>query len=142
MPLTITPSNVILVSGSYDSKPVASGVSITAGDILTLNASGGTEWYLADAAVANRDGTYNLWVALNDGEVGQIVPAARAGSVISLGLTGLDGDPFYLGSNGEIAYPSEVTTADKLTFLGYGNASSYFVFQPTVTTVAAGSVIA
>lgn len=127
--LSITPANVVKISGIPRSDTVASGVTITAGKIITFV---NNEAVLASNASEALSGGGGLAIAINSASAGQPVSSLENGAV-DLGISSIEGSFFVLGVDGAILPSDELSEDDWLSILGYGNSSDYLVFNPTVS---------
>lgn len=129
--LSITAANVTLNSGNVENADAATGVTVTAGQTCTLDSSNNV--VLAANTSTALAGTNGLFIALANASPGQPVPLAQKGASIDLGVSSIDGLPYFIGAAGEIVPFGDLTTGDVLSFLGYGTTSDNFVLSPVVT---------
>lgn len=138
--LTITSTDVKKISGNERTAKVYAGVTVTAGQVVTLNSS--QEVVLASTTTAELagGGTVNagLFIALSGGSPGQTIALASTGSVIDLGVTGIQGKFLFLdGTSGGIDDShSALISAEIVSSIGYGNDSDQVVFSPIITGIA------
>lgn len=132
--LSITPADVVLVNGSTSELTTATGTTITAGDILTVDSNGNA--VLASNTTQDLSGggspPKTIYLALNNSSPGQPVSVALPGSIIDLNIAPISSSIFFLGGPGEILPSDEIAEDDWMTYLGHGNASDFFVFSPKV----------
>lgn len=129
--LVFTATDVIQISGTYETAKTAAGVTVTAGQICTKDTSGNvvlavnTSWALS--------GQYNLYMALTGAAPGQSILLANPDSVVDYGAT-VEGILYYLSSTaGALEPAADLSSSDYLSVVAYGNSSDYLVFDPILT---------
>jgi hypothetical protein len=135
--LSITAANVKQVFGAEPiSRKVATGVTITAGLLVYLDAG---LVKIAGVSSAVISGSGGLYLALSAGTADQWVSLAKVGSIITLG-TGTIGKVYFLGASGTF-HPDQthLTTGNFVTIAGYINLDGRLVLRPvpTSTTIPA-----
>ncbi len=120
--LTVTPANVVLVSGSADNGRAA-GEAFTAGMAVYLKTTTST-WFKAQCDGTAEEAGYNtlLGIALNTGVLHQPASVALPGSVVNMGATVAIGVIYDISAAaGGVAVDADiVTTGQRKTILGIG----------------------
>lgn len=128
--ITITPSDVVKVSGSTTKGTLASGVTVVQGKLCTLNSS--SEIVLADPSTLALSNSYEILLAASSGSPGQEITLFQKGAVIDIGQTSGHGKALFLQSAGTMsdAY-GDYATGEFPVFVGYLNEDFNFVLDPT-----------
>lgn len=130
--LSFTSTDVKLTSGNVTTATVATGQTITAGNVVTLDSNGdivqaaNTSWALS--------GQYGIYIALTDAAAGQECTYANPDAVIDIGSVSTDGIMYFVSSTaGSVEPYADLTTGDYLTAVCYGDANDDLVLSPIAT---------
>lgn len=129
--LAITSTDVIPVTTNYDNKIVASGVTIVAGEVCTLDSNG--KVVKADNGASTTAGDNEIFLALSGGTAGQIVTLLRNNSTVTVSAVLTAGTPYYLSATaGKICPHADLVSTNIVVQLGYAISTTSFKFSYTV----------
>jgi len=133
--IAITAANVIAGSGASVDRAHNAGASLTAGQVVYLEASSGT-YKLADCNSATAEVRVPVGIALNAAGSGQPVAVLTKGP-ITIGGTVTGGVAYYLsGTPGGIRPVADNTTGDYPAILGIASSSSVLQVNIQASSVA------
>lgn len=121
--LSITAANVAAVSGASIDRSKNAGASVTAGQLVYLEAATST-WKLADCNSATVEARTPTGIALHAAASGQPLAVLTAGP-ITIGATLTAGVAYYCsGTAGGIAPVADVTTGWYVTIVGIATSTT------------------
>jgi hypothetical protein len=131
--LSITPADVQVTSTSnQETRIVATGVTVTAGSVCTLDSNG--KVILAECDSSTNNGGQGLYIALSGATASQPVVLARPGTDITISSVMTTGIFYYLSATaGSIIPVADLVSTNYVTQLGYAKSATVFSFSPTVT---------
>lgn len=135
--LTITAANVLPGSNASIKRGIA-GATITAGQVVYLDAATTGEWLLADAdhASAAARGSGDIGIALNGAADGQPIAVQTDGN-ITIGATMTAGLAYFLSPTpGEIGVYGDILSGDYVTLVGISTSTTVLSLNFKYTGVA------
>ena len=113
--LSITPANVVLVSGQTGDG--TAGGTITAGMAIYPDSSDSNDLKAADCTASAS--AKIVGIALHGASDGQPLKYAKPGSVVTIGATVVDAETYVLSESGAIAPIGDLATNDYVTYVGH-----------------------
>lgn len=137
--ITITATSVVKSTGAIVRTDKPAGETITAGQVVYLKSSDSKWWKAQCDGTAEESGVgVAMGIALNGAGAGQPVAVQTSGD-ITIGATIVAGTTYVVSATGGgIAPQADLTSTNRVTFVGYGKTTGIL----TLNIIATGVQIA
>jgi hypothetical protein len=127
--ISFTPADVVEVGSNSQTYKVAAGVTVAAGDFVTLDSN--NELILTDNDADATSTSKLIFMALSSGTAGQPVAVALPNSTINVGSVLAVATPYFLSSTAAKMCPrADLATGDRVVSTGYSKSATQFYFSP------------